>query len=71
MVEQAILMRMAAWDMYAAGVLSMAMHPGTTRDKQRPMTIEEIAQLADQLLEERDKRFTNPCDLLLTSKQTD
>lgn len=71
MLEQAIMMRMAAWDMYAAGVLSMALHPGTTRDKQKPMTIEEIASMADQLLAERDKRFSNPCDLLLTSKPMD
>lgn len=71
MLEQAIMMRMAAWDMYAAGVLSMTLHPGTTRDKQKPMTIEEVANMADQLLAERDKRFTNPCDLLLISKQTD
>lgn len=71
MVEQAILMRMAAWDMYAAGILSISLHPGTTRDKQKPMTVEEVAELADKLLQERDKRFTNPCDLLSTLKQTD
>lgn len=56
-MEHEKVMRMAAWDMYASGILSMSLHPGTTRDKQTKMTIEEVANLADELLGERDRRF--------------
>lgn len=54
---QYLLMRMAAWDMYASAALSMTLHPGTTRDKATPRTMEEIAKIADELLAERDKRI--------------
>lgn len=63
-------MRKAAWDMYASGILSMSLHPGTTRDAAMPLTIEAVASIADKLLAERDRRFGNPCDMLLTSKPT-
>lgn len=65
------MMRCAAWDMYVSGIMSMSLHPGTTRDKARPMTIEEVASMADRLLQERDRRFKHPCDISLTSKPTD
>jgi hypothetical protein len=42
--------------MYASAALSMSLHPGTTRDKAVPKTPEQIAEIADQLLAERDKR---------------
>lgn len=54
------LMRRAAWDMYAAAALGMAMHPGTTRDAAQPRTMQEIAAIADELLAHRDARFGNP-----------
>jgi hypothetical protein len=54
--QQFILLRASAWDMYASAALSMSLHPGTTRDKAVPKTPEQIAEIADQLLAERDKR---------------
>lgn len=59
---QFLLMRMSAWDMYASAALSMSMHPGTTRDKAVPRTMQEIANIADALLAERDKRTHGDSD---------
>jgi hypothetical protein len=50
-------MRQIAWDVYAAGVLSISYHPGTTRDKPNRMTVQEVAAIADAMLAERDRRF--------------
>jgi len=52
--------RILAWDTYFCGVMTMNSHPGTTRDKAVPKTIEECAKVADSMLLERDKRFGKP-----------
>lgn len=49
--------RVIAWDMYFASVNSMSFHPGATRDGAVPPSVRECAEIADQMLAERDKRF--------------
>lgn len=50
-------MRQTAWDMFASAALTMARHPGTTKHGPMPLSYSEIADIADKMLEERDRRF--------------
>lgn len=52
--------RAIAWDTYFCGVVTMNRHPGMTRDGDKRLSIPECANVADQMLEERDKRFKRP-----------
>lgn len=47
-------LRRQAFDCYFAGVVAMAQHPGTTRDAAQPMTLEEAAGKALDMLAIRD-----------------
>jgi hypothetical protein len=51
-----------AWDMFACAALTMALHPGSTRDGAIPPTIKDIAWVADQMMVERKKRFNETGD---------
>jgi len=47
---------MEVWDLYFAAIVGMAIHPGFNRDNATKLSISECANLADDMLKEREKR---------------
>ncbi len=44
-----------AWDIYYAAIVSMTLHPGYTREGTAKPSLENCAELADQMLKYRPK----------------
>ncbi len=43
------------WDMYFCGLVSMTIHPGFNQPGTPTFTLTELAKIADQMIEERQK----------------
>lgn len=47
---------MVAWDMYFSAVVSMSLHPGTSRENAVKRSLKECAVIADEMFQERSER---------------
>ncbi len=45
---------MEVFDLYFASIVAMQLHPGQNRDNAKPLTLEESAELAQQMLKIRE-----------------
>ncbi len=47
---------MNTWDIYFATLVGMALHPGYTREGTKKPTLDELANLTDEMMNIRSKR---------------
>lgn len=47
---------MDVWDIYFSGIVGWSLHPGYLREGVRPLTLDECADLADDMMEVRQWR---------------
>lgn len=48
---------MEVWDVYFASLCGWMLHPGYLRDEESRPSVEEIASIADEMMEARANRF--------------
>lgn len=46
---------MDVWDIYFSGIVGWQMHPGYLREGAKPLSLEECAQVATDMVKEREK----------------
>jgi len=49
-------MDLEIWDLYFAGLVAMSLHPGFSRPDTEEITIQDCADIADEMMKEREKR---------------
>ena len=57
MIEEMTEREATAWDVYFSGIVSLNQHPGTGRGESVKLTLEECADLADEMLMVRRQRI--------------
>jgi len=58
-LQQLFVQRISAWDVFAASVLGLQHHPKNLMSNPNPLRIDQIADIADEMLKERDRRWGN------------
>ena len=46
------------WIIYVAGLLSMSVHPGAGTRDHKPLTLEDCARMADEMVQRRKLRYS-------------
>lgn len=48
---------MDIWDLYFASIAAMSLHPGYNRENVRPLTLNECADITDEMVRIREERI--------------